>query len=189
MQQFQDITVDLLDSSYTPRPFVTQKGEDSAELMVLDALGRLTLDQIKQIKTDFLKNRRLSRNRINDDDFKYPLASFQDTSGRLLQETTKVDPRGHYEFLDEDHDDWIADYNPVRHIIANYTPSEETRFIDSVYTTEPYKHVSNLTIVIEDKGSLYKLDFGDFYVLHQNELYSKRPAFCKEQNGLQKRNH
>ena len=60
--------------------------------------------------------------------------------------------RPRYPFEDEDEETWVTNYTPVRHIIANYTPSEEEKFIKSVYSTEPYKHVSNLTIVISDKG-------------------------------------
>ena len=54
MQEFQDINVRLLDEAYQPRPFVNQVGDETAELMVLDALGRTTLEQVKQIKADFL---------------------------------------------------------------------------------------------------------------------------------------
>ena len=103
--------------------------------------------------------------KINNDDFVYPLSSFQD--GRRL-ELSSVDPT-----------EWETEYIPVRYDLVNYTSTADTALIPSVYTTEPFVHKANLTMMIDDKGSKYKLDFGEFFVMKQIEHFQKNMDICR----------
>lgn len=111
--------------------------------------------------------------KINNDDFNFPLSSF--SQGRRL------------ELSSVDKSEWETEYTPVRHKLINYTSTAETALFPSVYTTEPFVHTANLTLVVDDRGSKYKLKFGEFFPLKQTEHFQKNMDICRRQKGYHQR--